>query len=73
MKMTLKDFTARFPGRRAPIPAEFAGEWIAWSENQRAIFAHGADMDGVYDRVIASGCNRPILQKMPRGPFVGGI
>jgi hypothetical protein len=73
MQMKLDEYIARFPDRGEPLPKEFAGQWVAWSENRSKILSHGTDMGVVRDKAIASGCERPILQKIPRGPFVGGV
>jgi len=72
MQMTLDEYTCRFPDRVPPVPAEFAGQWIAWNEHRTEILAHGRQMPEVRRAALARGCPRPILQKVPRGPFVGG-
>jgi hypothetical protein len=72
MQMKLRDYTTRFPGRPQPVPAEYAGEWVAWDEDRTGVLAHGARMDEVRQQAVARGCVRPVLQKVPRGPFVGG-
>lgn len=71
MQMSLDEFSARFPNRRRPLPAKFAGQWVAWNEDRSEILAHGEDMSEVRDQAIACGCTRPLLQKVPRAPFVG--
>jgi hypothetical protein len=71
MQMTLEQFAARFPDRPAPVPLEFAGDWIAWDHECRKIVAHGRDMSDVRNRAIAEGFANPVLQKVPRAPFVG--
>jgi len=70
MHMTVKEFLARFPGQTL-IPAEYAGQWIAWNEDRTQIVAHGADYSGVYQQAIDLGCARPVLHKVARAPFVG--
>jgi hypothetical protein len=70
MRMKLRDYTARFPGRPEPVPAEHAGEWVAWNEDCTGILAHGIRMDEVRQQAVARGCMRPVLQKVPRGPYV---
>jgi len=72
MQMTLDEFTARFPDRARPVSAEYAGQWIAWNEDRTTILAHGGDMAAVRQQALERGCARPLLQKVPRGPFVGG-
>lgn len=71
MQMTLDEFTARFPNLGALVPIELAGQWLAWNQDRTEILAHGDDMAKVRERAIAIGCPRPILQKVPRAPFVG--
>ena len=73
MHMTVDEFTARFPNRGRPIPAEYAGQWIAWNDGRSEILAHGGDLGAVRRQAIEHGCDCPILQKVPRGPFVGGV
>lgn len=71
MQMTLKQFAARFPDRAPPVPLEFAGEWIAWNQECTKIVAHGREMSEVRNSAIAEGFASPVLQKVPRAPFVG--
>lgn len=73
MAMTLAEFADKYPDRPGPIPAEYAGQWIAWDANRREIVAHGSEMSRVRGEAIAAGHPEPILQKVPRGPFVGGV
>ena len=73
MAITLEEFEWKYPDRTKPIPAEFAGEWIAWNASRSTIVAHGADASRVRRDAIAAGHSEPILQKVPRGPFVGGV
>jgi hypothetical protein len=42
MTITPNEFEKRFPGRRKPISAKFAGQWIAWDSNRDEVVAHGA-------------------------------
>ena len=72
MQMTLDQFTSRFPDRRQPVPAEFGGQWVAWNEDRTEILAHGANMSEVREEAVSRGYARPVLQKIPHGPFVGG-
>ena len=72
MPITLKEYAEKFPDRAAPVPCEYAGQWISWNEVRTEIISHGADFRTVHQQASALGCARPILQKIPRGPFVGG-
>lgn len=69
--MTLQEYVARFPDRGPPVPAEYAGQWVAWNDGCTEILAHGKQMNEVRQRAIMQGCATPVLQKIPRGPFVG--
>ena len=71
MAMTAREFTEKYPDRTQPVPAEYAGQWIAWDEKRKRIVAHGSGMSQVRRDAIASGHGDPVLQKVPRGPFVG--
>ena len=72
MQMTLDEFTSRFPDRGQPVPAELAGQWVAWNEDRTEILAHGANLSKVREQAVSRGHAHPLLQKVPRGPFVGG-
>jgi hypothetical protein len=71
MGMSLEEFVRRFPSRPKPIPAEYAGQWIAWDTGRTQIVAHGPDRSEVRRNALAAGHPAPILQKVPRGPFLG--
>ena len=71
MRITLEEYKARFPGRRAPIPPEYQGQWLAWSEDHTEILAHGGTLSEVRQQAAKRGCTRPVFQKVPRGPFIG--
>jgi hypothetical protein len=73
MNIPLAEYHRRFPDRPKPIPFEYAGLWIAWNADRTAIVAHGPDMIQVRDNAVSAGHTNPVLQKVPRGPFVGGI
>jgi len=73
MQMTLEEYATRFPNRGQPVPYEYAGRWLAWNEARTEILSHGTDRKKVREEAVARGCAHPILQKIPRGPFVGGI
>ena len=72
MAMTFEEFAGKHLDRPKPIPAEYAGQWIAWDASRREIVTHGLEMSRVRREAIAAGHPEPILQKVPRGPFVGG-
>ena len=73
MTMTLEEFAGRYPDRPKPIPAVYAGQWIAWDASRCEVVAHGSEMSRVRRDAIAAGHPEPVLQKVPRGPFVGGV
>jgi hypothetical protein len=73
MAMTSQEFAERYPDRPKPIPADYAGQWIAWDATRSKIVAHGLEMSQVRSDAIAAGHPEPILQKVPRGLFVGGV
>jgi hypothetical protein len=73
MTLTVKEYLERFPDRPMPVPAEYAGQWIAWDSKRIHIIAHGTDMPTVYSDALAAGQTDPILQKVPHGPFVGSL
>ncbi len=70
--MTLDEYAARFPDRPPPVPARYAGQWVAWNADRTEIISNGENYAEVLEQAIASGCSRPILQMIPRGPFMGG-
>ena len=72
MAITIEEFERKYPDRAKPIPVEFAGQWIAWNANRSQIVAHGPEMSQVRSDAVAAGHSEPILQKVPRGPLVGG-
>ena len=72
MQMSLEEFSTRFAERNQPVPREYAGQWVAWNEECTEILSHGDDMRDVRDLAIAAGCARPVMQKIPHRPFVGG-
>lgn len=73
MALSLKDFEMRHPGRAKPVSVEYSGEWVAWNADRSQIVAHGEDVIQVRAAAAAAGYSNPILQKVPRGPFVGGV
>jgi hypothetical protein len=73
MAMTLEQFANKYPSRPRPIPVQYAGQWIAWDANRQQVVAHGWEFSKVRTAAIAAGHTEPILQKVPRGLFIGGI
>jgi hypothetical protein len=69
--MTLEEYRRRFPDRSPPVPLEYAGKWLAWNEAHTEILAHGRSINEVRELAARRGCNRPVFQKIPRGPFIG--
>ena len=59
----------RHPG---PAPFEYAGQWVAWNNEQTKIVAHGPDLAGVHAAANAAGCSDAILEKVRKpGLFIG--
>jgi len=54
------------PRRRKPAPVEFAGQWVAWSDDRTTILAHGDDSEIVWSAAIAAGASNPLLEKVRR-------
>jgi hypothetical protein len=73
MQMKLEEYLKKFPERGRPVPGGCAGQWIAWNEDRSEMLSHGQDLDSVRQEALARGCARPILQKTPPGPFMGGV
>jgi hypothetical protein len=71
MRMTLDEAKRRFSDRRAPVPLELAGQWIAWSKDRMEIVAHGAAFGEVRARAIAAGHSEPLMQRVVGRSFVG--
>ena len=69
--MKLDEYRAKFPDRPKPVPLEYAGLWISWNEDLTEILSSGNDIKGVREQAFLRGCAKPVLQKVPRGPFVG--
>jgi hypothetical protein len=44
----------------------------SWNEDRTEILGHGGEMNDARQQALTRGCARPVLQKVPRGPFVGG-
>ena len=68
MQMTLDEFAARFPDRGRRIPAEYAGQRIAWNDEESEIVAHDTDFHEVSQQATHWDCAKPVLQRIPRGP-----
>jgi hypothetical protein len=71
MRMTVDEARRRFPDRRAPIPLEFAGQWIAWNTDRTEIVAHGAAFGEVRARALTAGHPEPLMQRVLGRSFVG--
>ena len=70
MQMKLDEVPARFPNRGKPVSQEYAGQWVAWNADRTEIISHGDNLSEVFDRAITCGCSQPVLQRIPRGPFI---
>ena len=68
MPMTVDEFRVRFPDRGGLIPAEYAGQWIAWNDDRSEIVANGEDLNDVRQRAVQLGCACPVLQKITLRP-----
>jgi hypothetical protein len=69
--MTLHEYINKYPHRPPPIPGKYAGQWIAWDAERHQILAHGTEMSEVRNAAVQAGYPDPVLQKVPRSPFVG--
>jgi len=65
MVMNVKQFADKFPHGPQPIPAKYAGKWIAWDASHTQIVAHGTEMSRVRRDAAAAGHADPILQRSP--------
>ncbi len=48
------------------VPLEYAGKWIAWSDDWTEIVASGIDVAEVSKAARALGVKQPFLEKVPR-------
>jgi hypothetical protein len=71
--MKIDEYRTKFPDRRKPVPLEYAGLWISWNDDLTEILSSGKDVNTVREQAALRGCAKPVLQKIPRGPFVGRI
>ena len=57
-----------------PVPKEYAGKWIAWNWERTTIIASGAARADVRKAALATGEQRPIIDKVPdpNRIFLGG-
>ncbi len=65
---------ANTTNQRPAIPAEYAGQWIAWDSPERTkIVASGGSYNTAYDAAKATGEPNPVLQKVPdrKRRFIG--
>ena len=56
------------------VPKEYAGQWIAWDQEQTQIVASGRTYEEACQAAIAAGEEHPLLAKAPSAKvrFVGG-
>lgn len=75
MIVGLNDPRLADPFRRKPAPVEFAGQWVAWSDDRTVILAHGNDSEAVWSAALAAGASNPLLEKVRRPcvSFIGAI
>ena len=71
MQMTHEEAKRRFPNAPPPVPAEFAGQWVAWNKDRTEAVAHGASFGKVRAEALAAGCREPVMQRVTGAPFVG--
>ena len=71
MQMTVEEAKKRFPDAPRPTPLEYAGQWVAWSEDRAKIVAHGVRFGEVRAEAIAAGCQEPLMQRIVGASFVG--
>lgn len=62
-------------GRDQPVPAEFAGKWIAWDSQHERIIASARTLEEVCRIVDQTGEVDPLFEKVPplEGRFVGSL
>jgi len=72
LRMTLAEAKTRFPDAPRPTPLEYAGQWVAWSEDRAHMVAHGVRFGEVRAEAIAAGCPDPLMQRVVGASFVGG-
>lgn len=53
-------------GRDQPVPAEFAGKWVAWDATHERIIASAATMSEVWKLARETGEQNPIYEKVPQ-------
>ena len=56
------------------VPAEFAGQWIAWNHDRSRIVGQGRTATEALQRASRAGEDRPLLEKVPPADavFIGG-
>lgn len=58
--------------RPAMLPAQVAGQWVAWNRDMTEIVSHGSELASVRDEALAKGCDEPVMQKtLPAVAFIG--
>ena len=62
------------PKHPPTVPKQYAGQWIAWDQQQTQIVASGSTYDEAYQAAIKAGERQPLLAKAPPANvrFVGG-
>ncbi len=62
------------PKHPPTVPKRYAGQWIAWDQEQTRIVSSGSTYDEAYEAAIAAGEQHPLLAKAPAANvrFVGG-
>lgn len=71
MRMSLEEYLEKYPDRPKPIPAKYAGKWIARDKFQGEIIADGNSFSEVHEKAAAAGCPDAVFRVVPRGPFIG--
>ena len=57
------------------VPRKYAGKWIAWDRDATKIIASGESRESVERDAKATGEEKPIVTKVPRGDVlrIGGF
>ena len=60
------------PGAPATLPAELAGQWIAWNRDMTEVIAHGSSLSEVRQEASRNSEAEPVFQKAPKAvSFIG--
>ena len=67
--------TEEFSRTNPIIPREYAGKWIAWNRTLEKIIASGDSREAVEREAKATGEEKPILRRVPKGDalHIGGF